>query len=117
VNAPSEADAEAAARAMADSPLCKCALHSGDPNWGRFVSAAGYACPAFDEAKAKLFIGEKLAYAAGAPAPTPSAELAAAMAARQVSLRLDLGLGDARATIWTCDLSKEYVAINADYHT
>jgi len=117
VNAPTERQAVAVGRAIADSPLCKCALHSGDPNWGRFVSAAGYACPALEEARARLFIGDKLAYAAGAPADTPEAELAAAMAGKQVVLRLDLGLGAASATVWTCDLSKEYVAINADYHT
>jgi len=117
VRAPSEQAAVAAARAIADSPLCKCALHSGDPNWGRFVSAAGYACPQLDEAKTRLFIGGKLAYAAGAPADVTEAELAAEMAGRDVTLRLDLGLGKAKATVWTCDLSKEYVAINADYHT
>jgi len=117
VRAPSERAAVAAARAIADSPLCKCALHSGDPNWGRFVSAAGYACSRLDEAKSRLFIGGKLAYAAGAPGKATEAELAAAMAGREVTLRLDLGLGKAAATVWTCDLSKEYVAINADYHT
>lgn len=117
VGAPDEATAVAVARAIADSPLCKCALHSGDPNWGRFVSAAGYACPALDEAKARFYIGDKLAYAAGAPADTPPEELAAAMAGKHVALRYDLGLGDAAATVWTCDLSKEYIEINADYHT
>jgi len=115
--APSVRLAVAAGRAIADSPLCKCALHSGDPNWGRFVSAAGYACPPLEEARTRLFIGEKLAYAAGAPGPATEAELAAAMAGREVLLRLELGLGKAQATVWTCDLSKEYVAINADYHT
>jgi glutamate N-acetyltransferase/amino-acid N-acetyltransferase len=117
VNAPSEKAAVAAGRAIADSPLCKCALHSGDPNWGRFVSAAGYACRALDEAKTRLFIGGTLAYAAGAPSDASAPDLAAAMAGREVTLRLDLGLGKAAATVWTCDLSKEYVAINADYHT
>ena len=116
VGAPTEADAVAVGRAIADSPLCKCALHSGDPNWGRFVSAAGYTCDAMDEAKARLFLGDKLAYEAGAPADTPHAELADAMAGKQVTLRLDLGLGHAAATVWTCDLSKEYIDINAEYH-
>lgn len=115
--APSRAVALAAGRAIADSPLCKCALHSGDPNWGRFISAAGYACKCLDEAKTQLFIGDVLAYAAGAPSGATKAELAAAMAGRDVALRLDLGLGKAQATVWTCDLSKEYVAINAEYHT
>ncbi|MBM4035409.1 MAG: bifunctional glutamate N-acetyltransferase/amino-acid acetyltransferase ArgJ [Planctomycetes bacterium] len=117
VGAPSVRAAVAAGRAIADSPLCKCALHSGDPNWGRFVSAAGYACRAFDEARARLYLGERLAYAAGAPADATKAELAAAMAGTEVTLRLEMGLGKAAATVWTCDLSKEYIAINADYHT
>jgi len=117
VGAPSEADAVAVGRAIADSPLGKCALHSGDPNWGRFISAAGYACPTFEEAKTKLFIGDKLAYAAGAPADTPRAQLAAQMAGKLVRLRCELGLGESAATVWTCDLSKEYIEINAEYHT
>ena len=117
VGAPSEAAALAVARAVADSPLCKCALHSGDPNWGRFVSAGGNACAELDEAKAKFYVGSALAYAAGAPADTPAEDLAAQMAGRVVRLRYDLGLGEAAATVWTCDLSKEYVEINAEYPT
>ena len=117
VNAPSEADALAVARAIADSPLCKTALHSGDPNWGRFVSAGGNACDALDESKARFYIGRKLAYAAGTAADTPPEELAAEMAGTTVALRYDLGLGSAAATVWTCDLSKEYIEINAEYHT
>jgi glutamate N-acetyltransferase/amino-acid N-acetyltransferase len=117
LGAPSVRAAVRVGRAIADSPLCKCALHSGDPNWGRFVSAAGYACPAFEEAKAKLYIGKRLAYAAGAPSDASKADLATAMAGPEVTLRLDMGIGKAAATVWTCDLSKEYVAINADYHT
>jgi len=117
VGATSEAEAVAVGRAIADSPLCKCALHSGDPNWGRFVSAAGYACPTLEEARTRLFIGDKLAYAAGGPAETPPSDLAAAMAGREVVLRIELGLGPASASVWTCDLSKEYISINADYPT
>jgi len=117
VRAPSEDVAVGVGRAIADSPLCKCALHSGDPNWGRFVSAAGMACPQLDEGRTRLFIGEELAYAAGQPAETPPDALAAQMARPEVVLTLDLGLGEAEATVWTCDLSKDYVEINAEYHT
>jgi len=117
VGAPSEESAVRVGRAIADSPLCKCALHSGDPNWGRFVSAAGFACAELEEAKTSLHIGGKLAYAAGGPADTPLPDLEAAMAGDEVTLRLDLGLGAGEATVWTCDLSREYVTINADYHT
>lgn len=114
--APSRAAARAVGRAIADSPLCKCALHSGDPNWGRFVSAAGYACKELDEGKTRLYIGGVLAYAAGA-GEADADDLAASMAGREVTLRIELGLGRAKATVWTCDLSKEYVAINAEYRT
>ncbi len=117
VGAPSEEVAVAVGRAIADSPLCKCALHSGDPNWGRFVSAAGMACPQLDEARTRLLIGDQVAYAFGQPADTPPEALAEAMSQREITLTLELGLGDAEATLWTCDLSKEYVEINADYHT
>jgi len=117
VGAPTEADAVAAARAIAESPLCKCALHSGDPNWGRFVSAAGYACDQLDEDRTTLTIGNAVAYAAGLPADTPEDELSAAMAGKEIVLTLDLGLGDGAASVWTCDLSKRYVEINADYST
>jgi glutamate N-acetyltransferase/amino-acid N-acetyltransferase len=117
VGAPSEADAVAVGRAIADSPLCKTALHSGDPNWGRFVSAGGNACPSLDEATARFWIGDVLAYAHGAATDASEDDLAAAMGGKTVHLRYDLGLGDAAASIWTCDLSKEYIAINAEYHT
>jgi len=117
VGAPTEADAVAAARAIADSPLCKCALHSGDPNWGRFVSAVGYACDRLDETCTTLKIGDALAYAGGMPADTPAEELSAAMAGKEIVLTLDLGLGAAVATVWTCDLSKRYIEINAEYST
>ena len=117
VGAPSEEVAVAVGRAIADSPLCKCALHSGDPNWGRFVSAAGMACRELDEARTRLLIGDQVAYAFGQPADTAPEALAEAMSQREITLTLELGLGDAEATVWTCDLSKEYVEINADYHT
>ncbi|MFW6161476.1 MAG: bifunctional glutamate N-acetyltransferase/amino-acid acetyltransferase ArgJ [Planctomycetota bacterium] len=115
--APDEATAVAVGRAIADSPLCKCAFHSGDPNWGRFVSAAGYACPALEEARARFWIGDVLAYARGAATDASPAALAAAMAGDEIHLRYDLGLGAAQATVWTCDLSADYIAINAEYHT
>jgi len=110
-------DAETVAKAVANSPLVKCAINGGDPNWGRIVCrAAGCGAKLVGE-KTTLRIGGVLAFAAGVPAKTPRAKLAAAMKAHDIEIELDLGLGKGSATVWTCDLSREYVTINADYHT
>ncbi|NQT54295.1 bifunctional glutamate N-acetyltransferase/amino-acid acetyltransferase ArgJ [bacterium] len=91
VGALTVADALAVARAIADSPLCKTALHSGDPNWGRFVSAGGNACPSLDETKATFQVGDVVAYAGGMAADAPPEALAEAMAGRTVRLRSTWG--------------------------
>jgi len=109
--------ATAAARAIASSPLVKAAVNGGDPNWGRIISAAGYSGAPIDENKAKLWIGSALVFDGGIATAAPEAELAAQMQADEIHFRLDLGLGTENDAFWTCDLSKEYVAINADYHT
>jgi len=110
-------DARTAANAMARSPLNLTAIHGGDPNWGRFVSSAGYSGADLDEAKTRLFINGKLTYAFGLPATTPVAQIAREMRKKEICVHLDLGLGSGKATVWACDLSHEYVTINADYHT
>jgi glutamate N-acetyltransferase/amino-acid N-acetyltransferase len=110
-------DARLAARAVADSPLVKCAVHGGDPNWGRVVSAAGYSGAAIDVGKLKHWIGDVLVYADETPTEFDVKSCAAHMQSDRVLLRVDLGVGDATATVYTCDLSKDYVTINADYHT
>jgi glutamate N-acetyltransferase / amino-acid N-acetyltransferase len=110
-------DAKTAARAIANSPLVKCAIHGGDPNWGRIVSRAAGCGIAFDPKKTRLKIGGKLAFAKGVPADTPQKELAAVMKHRDIEIELTLGLGKGCAVMWTCDFSREYIAINADYHT
>jgi glutamate N-acetyltransferase/amino-acid N-acetyltransferase len=115
--AASAADAKRAAAAVANSPLVKCALNGEDPNWGRIVCRAAGCGVAFDPSKTRLRIGGKLAYARGVPARTPLADLQAAMKETDIHIDLDLGLGQGTATMWTCDLSRDYVRINADYHT
>lgn len=115
--AQSSADARVIAQAMARSPLNMTAIHGGDPNWGRFVSSAGYAGPRLVESKTRLFINGHPAYQHGLPATTPVEILAAQMRQPEIHLHLDLGLGHGRATVWSCDLSREYITINADYHT
>lgn len=116
-NAASRAEARTAARAIAHSPLVKCAIHGEDPNWGRIVCRAAGCGVRFRPEKTALRIGGKLAYEGGVPADTPLHELEAAMTPDEIVIELDLGLGKGCATVWTCDLSREYVAINADYHT
>jgi glutamate N-acetyltransferase/amino-acid N-acetyltransferase len=116
-DAPSEAEAERIARAIANSPLVKTALNGGDPNWGRIVSMAGAASDVFDPAKARLWIGAHEVFSRGEPSDVPAATVAAVMRQKDVPMRLSLGLGTAKATLLTCDLSKEYVSINADYTT
>jgi glutamate N-acetyltransferase/amino-acid N-acetyltransferase len=111
-------EARSIARAVADSPLVKTAIHGADPNWGRIVSAAGYAGVPFEESELSLWINAVPVYQSGAPtsydAPALSAQL---RSNREVHLRLVLTRGDARIRFWTCDLTAEYVRLNADYTT
>ncbi|MCG3179854.1 MAG: Arginine biosynthesis bifunctional protein ArgJ [Phycisphaerae bacterium] len=111
------ADAERAARAIADSPLAKCALHGSDPNWGRFTSAAGYSGAKCDAGHMKCSIGPVTIFRNGQPVAHDAKKVARLMAADDISIAVDLGAGRASKTILTCDLSREYITINADYHT
>jgi glutamate N-acetyltransferase / amino-acid N-acetyltransferase len=111
------ADARTIARAIANSPLVKCAMHGNDPNWGRIVSAAGYCDAAFDPDHASLELCGTIVFRRGQPVPFDASSVSNDMNAVEVSIDLSCGLGKSAATIWTCDLSKEYVTINADYHT
>ena len=111
-------DARAIARAVADSALVKTAIHGADPNWGRIVSAAGYAGVAFSEEALSLWINGVPVYEAGVPVPFDAGGLSDSLKGRRgVDLRLALTSGDASARFWTCDLTAEYVRLNADYTT
>jgi glutamate N-acetyltransferase/amino-acid N-acetyltransferase len=113
-----DAEAYRVARAVADSPLVKTALFGADPNWGRFVSAAGYAGVEFEEEQLSLWLGDLLLYHNGVPQPFDAATASAYLKReRNVSLRLRFTLGPGRCTFWTCDLSYEYVRLNAEYTT
>ena len=111
-------EARQAARAVANSPLVKTAVHGGDPNWGRIVAVAGRAGVGFDLGRARvavggveLFSGERIF---GDREPAAADHLRTS----EVALTLDLGTGGAgAATVWTCDFSAEYIRINADYRT
>ncbi len=109
--------ARAIARTVANSPLVKCAMHGNDPNWGRIVSAAGYAGVAFNPDKTTLKLQGIPVFRAGQPVPFDAEKTSQLLKAPEVIAELICGIGKASATVWTCDLSKDYVTINADYHT
>jgi glutamate N-acetyltransferase/amino-acid N-acetyltransferase len=115
--AASESDARAMARAIANSPLVKCAMHGNDPNWGRIVSAAGMCGAKFDPDRSTLKLQGKPVFHRGRPAKFNPASVSKSLKQKNVRVELTCGLGKSRAMVWTCDLSREYVTINADYHT
>ena len=111
-------DAKRAARAIANSPLVKTAIHGGDPNWGRLVAVAGRAGVAFELSRAIVRIGPAVLYEHDTVWADREPDAAKHMRGREIEVEVNLGTGgDADATVWTCDLSAEYVRINADYRT
>ncbi|HHT9129404.1 MAG TPA: bifunctional glutamate N-acetyltransferase/amino-acid acetyltransferase ArgJ [Candidatus Brocadiaceae bacterium] len=117
IGARSRSEATRIARSIADSPLVKTAINGEDPNWGRIVSAAGYAGVELDESKINLHINDILIFARGMPTQCDLNTLSTTMKGCDIKIRLELGLGNCTDTVWTCDLSHEYVTINAEYHT
>ena len=115
--AKSISDAEKIARAIAESLLVKTAINGEDPNWGRIVSAAGYSGVILDESKLKLSVNKITIYRKGLPVTPLPKKLSNEMKKNEITIQLHLGNGNKSTTLWTCDLSKEYVKINADYHT
>ncbi len=113
----SVADAMAMARAVCASPLVKCAIHGNDPNWGRIVSGAGLAGIPFDQMQTSLLLQGVEVFRGGVPKAFNDGMLSAAMNAPEVTAVLTVGGGKGVGTVYTCDFSKEYVTINADYHT
>jgi glutamate N-acetyltransferase/amino-acid N-acetyltransferase len=115
--AASDADARAAARAVCGSSLFKAALHGSDPNWGRIFAAVGYSGAQVDPNRAALWIGSVHIAQGGISTGASKDEARAQMLGSEVNLRVDLGLGDARATAWGCDLTEGYVVENSAYST
>jgi glutamate N-acetyltransferase/amino-acid N-acetyltransferase len=114
----SRASALQIARTIANSPLVKTAVAGNDPNWGRIVSAAGYAGVPFKPECLCLRINGTLLYEGGAPVEFDADAVSNAMRnSHDTLVELSLDEGDARARFWTCDFTAEYVRINADYHT
>jgi glutamate N-acetyltransferase/amino-acid N-acetyltransferase len=112
--ADSEQDAVRAARAVGESVLFKCAVAGGDPNWGRIVCALGYSGAAVVPETTTVHIGEVCVVQGGTPTDKDAHE---PMQAEEVIVDIDLGQGQASARVLTCDLTKDYVTINAEYHT
>lgn len=117
-----EAEARQVGRAIATSPLCKTAFYGADPNWGRFLCAAGYSGAAIQPEKIGIWLesedGRRVRLVeGGAPAAYDEGAASALMQLPEWALHLDLGRGPAEAELWTCDLSEEYVRINGHYRT
>jgi glutamate N-acetyltransferase/amino-acid N-acetyltransferase len=124
-----ESQAHTVANSIARSPLVKTAIYGGDPNWGRVLCAAGYSGAAIDPDRLSLTFGPADRYgdkydtpavqvvADGLPTSYEERQAAAALRSDPVLITLDLGLGGAAATVWTCDLTTEYIEINAHYTT
>ena len=111
-------DARLVARAIAHSPLCKTAWSSGDPNWGRLIAAAGYSGANFSPEKTRVWIGAEPVFEYGLRAAVFSEAAAhAVMLQPEYTITLDLGEGPGSSQFLTCDLTVEYVHINADYST
>jgi glutamate N-acetyltransferase/amino-acid N-acetyltransferase len=116
-NARDEASAKALAEAIANSLLCKTAWFGCDPNWGRIVAALGYAKVDFDPALVNVFYDDKAVVTNGGDSGTPEKELAEILKKREFSVTVNMNAGQAKYWMWTCDISYEYVKINAEYHT
>jgi glutamate N-acetyltransferase/amino-acid N-acetyltransferase len=116
--AASRTDAAAVARTIANSPLCKTAWSSGDPNWGRLLAAAGRSGAAFEPERARIWIGDEAVFEYGVRAANfDEAAAHAAMMQPEYTITIDLGAGEGTCRFLTCDLTVEYVHINADYST
>ncbi len=116
--AATDADAWMAARAIANSPLVKTAVHGGDPNWGRLVAAAGRSGAGFVLDGARVQIGSLVLFENGRPFDELAPKAADYLMGKDIAIEVNLGTGGSHtATVWTCDLSAEYVKINAEYRT
>jgi glutamate N-acetyltransferase / amino-acid N-acetyltransferase len=118
IGAASAAAAKQAARTVANSPLVKTAVHGGDPNWGRLVAATGRSGVPFDLARARVRIGPVVLFRDGQPFDEEAPRAAEYLRRTEIDVEIDLGTaGPHEATVWTCDLSAEYVRINGEYRT
>jgi glutamate N-acetyltransferase / amino-acid N-acetyltransferase len=116
--AASNAEARQAARAIANSPLVKTAIHGGDPNWGRLVAVAGRSGSNFVLDQAAVHIGPVELFSGGTPHDERAPQAAEYLKGKDLIVSVDMGTGGPGSSqMWTCDLSAEYVRINAEYRT
>lgn len=117
-DARSTEDARRVARTIANSPLVKTAVHGADPNWGRIVAAAGRSGVRFDVNRATVHVGGIRLFEHGLPHDDLAPRAGEHLAGKDIDIEVSLGTGGGQdATIWTCDLSAEYVRINGEYRT
>ena len=116
-NAPSFEDAKTVAMSVAKSPLVKTAFFGEDPNWGRVICAIGYAGVEMIPEKTKVAFGGVTVFENGMGVDSAVEKLHKVMEEHDIVIDIDMGLGEAEATVWSCDLSYEYVKINGEYHT
>lgn len=110
-------DADGAARAIANSPLVKTAIAGSDPNWGRIICAAGYSGAKFDPARVDIQLNGLYLCKKGTDAGFNEKSAKELMAQDEIVVEIDLHHGEFSATIWTCDLTHDYITINASYRT
>ncbi|MCR4394146.1 MAG: bifunctional ornithine acetyltransferase/N-acetylglutamate synthase, partial [Dehalococcoidales bacterium] len=110
-------DARLVARTIASSPLVKAAVHGCDPNWGRVVAAAGRSGAEVEQDKIDVYFGDLCLLKSGTPQQFEKAEASRILRNKEVTIRVDLNLGQSGAVAWGCDLSEEYVVINSEYTT
>jgi glutamate N-acetyltransferase/amino-acid N-acetyltransferase len=115
--APDDVSARKVAESIARSPLCKTAWFGADPNWGRILCAAGYSKVPFKPTQVTLKYDDVTVVVNGLGTEVTEEEMAEIMRKPQFRITLDLGAGNGNFVLWTCDLSHDYVTINADYHT
>jgi glutamate N-acetyltransferase / amino-acid N-acetyltransferase len=115
--APDDGQAGLAARSVASSNLVKAAVHGGDPNWGRIVCALGYSGSELAIDRLRVDIAGLTVFATGAGIDVDLDSVRRAFEQPEIEIRAELGLGNGAAEAWGCDLSAEYVRINADYTT
>jgi glutamate N-acetyltransferase/amino-acid N-acetyltransferase len=111
------ADAKKAAKAIAGSNLVKTALYGNDPNWGRILCAIGYSGASFSKEKLTLWLCGTRVFKAMRPVKFDAKKLSAAMKKPGIRIDVDLGMGKETAVAHTCDLTYDYIRINAEYHT
>jgi glutamate N-acetyltransferase / amino-acid N-acetyltransferase len=115
--AESEKSAVQAAKAIANSNLVKTAIHGEDANWGRIIAAIGYSGIEFDPADVEIFFDDVPILRRGYVINFSETEAKRVLQQKEITITVHLHRGGASASFWTCDLSKEYVAINANYRT